>query len=54
MAAALPHCDDFLSAHNVEALDALGKLLAQLPRRVSRSSRGAGGGIAARGAAAAG
>jgi uncharacterized protein with von Willebrand factor type A (vWA) domain len=42
MAAALPHCDDFLSAHSVEALDALGKLLAQLPRRVSRPSRGGG------------
>lgn len=51
MAAALPYCDDFLSAHNVDALDALGRLLAQLPRRVSRSSRGAGAGIAARGAA---
>jgi uncharacterized protein with von Willebrand factor type A (vWA) domain len=54
MAAALPHCDDFLSAHSVEALDTLGKLLAQLPRRVSRSPRGAaaataGGGAAARG-----
>jgi uncharacterized protein len=54
MAAALPHCDDFLSAHSVEALDTLGKLLAQLPRRVSRSPRGAaaataGGGATARG-----
>ena len=48
MASALPHCDDFLSAHSVEALDALGKLLAQLPRRVSRSPRGAGGGLAER------
>lgn len=50
MAAALPHCDDFVSAHNVDALDALGRLLAQLPRRVSRSSRGA---VAAIGAPAA-
>jgi uncharacterized protein len=48
MAAALPHCDDFLSAHSVDALDALGKLLAELPRRVSRSSRGAAAGLAAR------
>ena len=54
MAAALPYCDDFLSAHNVDALDALGRLLAQLPRRVSRSSRGGGAGIAARGAGTAG
>jgi hypothetical protein len=51
MAAALPHCDDFLSAHSVEALDTLGKLLAQLPRRVSRSPRGAAAGRAAAGAA---
>jgi len=42
MAAALPHCDDFLSAHSVEALDVLGRLLADLPRRVSRSFRGGG------------
>ena len=54
MAAALPHCDDFLSAHSVEALDALGKLLAQLPRRVSRSPRGAAAGLAGHGATAAG
>jgi uncharacterized protein with von Willebrand factor type A (vWA) domain len=54
MAAALPHCDDFLSAHSVDALDALGKLLAQLPRRVSRSSRGAAAANAGGGAAAAG
>jgi uncharacterized protein with von Willebrand factor type A (vWA) domain len=54
MAAALPHCDDFLSAHSVEALDALGKLLAQLPRRVSRSSRGAGAVLAGRGGTAEG
>jgi uncharacterized protein with von Willebrand factor type A (vWA) domain len=51
MAAALPHCDDFLSAHNVVALDALGKLLAQLPRRVSRSTRGGGAGTAGSAAA---
>jgi hypothetical protein len=36
MAAALPHCDDFLSAHNVEALEDLGKLLAGLDSRTSR------------------
>jgi uncharacterized protein with von Willebrand factor type A (vWA) domain len=54
MAAALPHCDDFLSAHSVDALDALGRLLAQLPRRVSRSSRGAAAASAGGGAAAAG
>ncbi|MFI5287430.1 MAG: VWA domain-containing protein [Candidatus Dormibacteria bacterium] len=54
MAAALPHCDDFLSAHSVDALDALGKLLAQLPRRVSRSPRGADAANAGGGAAAAG
>ena len=54
MAAALPHCDDFLSAHSVEALDALGKLLARLPRRVSRSSRGAGAVLAGRGGTAQG
>jgi uncharacterized protein len=51
MAAALPHCDDFLSAHSVEALDALGRLLADLPRRVSRSSRGGGAAHAGRGGA---
>jgi uncharacterized protein with von Willebrand factor type A (vWA) domain len=33
MAAALPHTDDFLSAHNVEALDELGGMLARLDRR---------------------
>jgi uncharacterized protein len=47
MAAALPHCDDFLSAHSVEALDTLGRLLADLPRRTTRSPRG---GAAARAA----
>jgi uncharacterized protein with von Willebrand factor type A (vWA) domain len=54
MAAALPHCDDFLSAHSIEALDTLGRLLADLPRRVSRSSRGGGGGIAGTAAGGAG
>ncbi|HEY7199802.1 MAG TPA: VWA domain-containing protein [Candidatus Dormibacteraeota bacterium] len=33
MAAALPHTDDFLAAHNVQALDELGALLAGLDRR---------------------
>ncbi len=54
MAAALPHCDDFLSAHSVDALDALGRLLGQLPRRVSRSPRGAVAASGAPGAAAKG
>jgi uncharacterized protein with von Willebrand factor type A (vWA) domain len=36
MAAALPHTDDFLSAHNVQALDQLGSLLAGLDRRRAR------------------
>jgi uncharacterized protein with von Willebrand factor type A (vWA) domain len=36
MAAALPHCDDFLAAHNLQALDDLGRLLARLDRRSSR------------------
>jgi uncharacterized protein len=36
MAAALPYCDDFLAAHNVQALDDLGRLLAGLGRRTSR------------------
>jgi uncharacterized protein with von Willebrand factor type A (vWA) domain len=36
MAAALPHCDDFLAAHNVDALDDLGRLLAGLDTRSSR------------------
>jgi uncharacterized protein with von Willebrand factor type A (vWA) domain len=41
MAAALPHCDDFLAAHNLKALDDLGRLLARLDRRrpVRRSER---------------
>jgi len=33
MAAALPHTDDFLAAHNVQALDELGEMLAGLDRR---------------------
>ena len=33
MAAALPHTDDFLAAHNVAALDELGRRLARLDRR---------------------
>jgi hypothetical protein len=47
MAAALPHCDDFLAAHNVEALEDLGRLLASLdsrkdspPHRVGRLAAG--------------
>jgi uncharacterized protein with von Willebrand factor type A (vWA) domain len=36
MAAALPHCDDFLAAHNVAALEELGALLASLDSRKSR------------------
>jgi uncharacterized protein len=36
MAAALPHCDDFLAAHNLQALDDLGRLLAGLNRRKPR------------------
>ena len=36
MAAALPYCDDFLAAHNVNALDDLGRLLGKLDRRPSR------------------
>jgi uncharacterized protein len=36
MAAALPYTDDFLAAHNVQALDDLGRLLAGLGRRPSR------------------
>jgi uncharacterized protein with von Willebrand factor type A (vWA) domain len=33
MAAALPHTDDFLAAHNVKALDELGRHLARLDKR---------------------
>lgn len=36
MAAALPHCDDFLAAHNLQALEDLGRLLAGLGRRAER------------------
>jgi uncharacterized protein with von Willebrand factor type A (vWA) domain len=36
MAAALPHCDDFLAAHNVDALEDLGRLLASLGSRTAR------------------
>ncbi len=36
MAAALPHCDDFLAAHNVQALEDLGRLLASLDSRRAR------------------
>jgi uncharacterized protein with von Willebrand factor type A (vWA) domain len=36
MAAALPHCDDFLAAHNLKALDDLGRLLAGLGTRPAR------------------
>jgi uncharacterized protein with von Willebrand factor type A (vWA) domain len=36
MAAALPHCDDFLAAHNLQALDDLGRLLAGLGNRAAR------------------
>ncbi|HEX6547122.1 MAG TPA: VWA domain-containing protein [Candidatus Dormibacteraeota bacterium] len=41
MVAALPHTDDFLAAHNVEALDELGRLLGGLNkhRPVRRASR---------------
>jgi uncharacterized protein len=37
MAAALPHTDDFLAAHNLQALDDLGKLLAGLGTRAART-----------------
>jgi uncharacterized protein with von Willebrand factor type A (vWA) domain len=36
MAAALPYCDDFLAAHNLQALDDLGRLLAGLGSRTTR------------------
>jgi len=35
MAAALPHCDDFLAAHNLKALEDLGRLLASLGSRAA-------------------
>jgi uncharacterized protein with von Willebrand factor type A (vWA) domain len=37
MVAALPYCDDFLAAHNLQALDDLGRLLAGLDSRPSRT-----------------
>lgn len=37
MAAALPFCDDFLAAHNLQALDELGELLAHLDSRPARA-----------------
>jgi uncharacterized protein with von Willebrand factor type A (vWA) domain len=37
MAAALPFCDDFLAAHNLQALDELGQLLAHLDSRPARA-----------------
>jgi uncharacterized protein with von Willebrand factor type A (vWA) domain len=37
MVAALPLCDDFLAAHNLKALDDLGRLLSGLDSRASRS-----------------
>jgi uncharacterized protein with von Willebrand factor type A (vWA) domain len=36
MVAALPYCDDFLAAHNVQALDDLGRMLAGLDSRPAR------------------
>jgi len=42
MAAALPHCDDFLAAHNVAALEDLGRLLASLDSRKDSLPRFAG------------
>jgi hypothetical protein len=36
MAAALPYIDDFLAAHNLAALDELGRRLGDLPSRSSR------------------
>ncbi len=36
MAAALPYCDDFLAAHNVKALEDLGRQLASLDSRSAR------------------
>ena len=43
MAAALPHCDDFLTAHNVHALEDLGRLLSSLPRSPGKVTRGESG-----------
>jgi len=36
MVAALPYCDDFLAVHNVQALDDLGRMLADLDSRPTR------------------
>jgi uncharacterized protein with von Willebrand factor type A (vWA) domain len=36
MAAALPHTDEFMAAHNLQSLDDLGRKLASLDRRVNR------------------
>jgi uncharacterized protein with von Willebrand factor type A (vWA) domain len=36
MAAALPYCDDFIAANNLQALDELGRLLSTLGSRTSR------------------
>ena len=36
MAAALPYCDDFLAAHNLQALEDLGRLLGSLESRTGR------------------
>jgi uncharacterized protein len=36
MAAALPHTDEFMAAHNLKSLDDLGRKLASLDRRVNR------------------
>ena len=36
MAAALPHTDEFMAAHNLRSLDDLGRKLASLDRRVNR------------------
>jgi len=36
MAAALPHTDEFMAAHNLQSLDALGRKLASLDRRANR------------------
>ena len=44
MAAALPHCDDFLPAHSVESLTALGRRLLALEERVGRAERRLGAG----------
>ncbi len=37
MAAALPHTDEFMAAHNLQALDDLGRKLASLDKRVRRT-----------------